>query len=110
MAQENDPRQVVIFSHNGGVTVVDVACLVTERSGGAEFGIVARLLLRGGHSGLGRSSAAGTLGGQAKETLKFAGTCLFVDVLYLGAVKRRWSICLKLHTKFENLLKLSDLE
>ena len=45
------------------------------------------------------SSAAGTLGGQAKETVKFAGTRLFVES---ARVKRRRSICLKLYTKSTN--------
>ena len=54
-------RQTDIFYHHGNVTVVDVACLVTQRSGGAEFGdrcssfVIVDSRVWG-------SSAAGTLG------------------------------------------------
>ena len=92
-------RQLVTFYHHVGVTLVDVACLVTRRSGGAEFGIVARLMLCVEQLALG-SAATGPLGGQAKETVKFVGTLLFVES---ARVKRRRSIGLKLFTKFTNL-------
>ena len=62
----------------------------------AEFGIVARLYFCGEQLGVFESSAAGTLGGQAQETLKFAGTRLFVES---ARAKRRRRICLKLCEK-----------
>ena len=88
-----------------GVTLVGASCLVTWRSGAQSLVIVARLLLLlllllllWWTAGLG-SSAAGTLGGQAKETVKFAGTRLFVE----SARVKRWRlICQKLNTKSAN--------
>ena len=61
MAQENDPRQIVIFYHHCSVTLVEVACLMTQRSGGAELRIVARLLLCG--------EQLGPLGPELRERL-----------------------------------------
>ena len=86
-----------------GVTLVGASCLVTWRSGAQSLVIVARLLLLlllllWWTAGLG-SSAAGTLGGQAKETVKFAGTRLFVES---ARVQRMRSTCLKLNTKSTN--------
>ena len=80
-------RHIVRPSHHGSVTLVDVACLVTLRSGGAVFGIVARLLLCGGQLGLGELRRA-TLGGQTQEIVKFAET-QFVCRVCAGETQER---------------------
>ena len=55
----------VTVNHHGSVRLVDVACVVTQRLGGAEFGMVVRLLLRGEQSGL-LELNGGTRGGEGE--------------------------------------------
>ena len=87
--------------------MVGAACLVTWHSGAQSLVIVARLLLLWRWTaGLG-SSAAGTLGGQAKETVKFAGTRLFVE---FARVKRRSSNLSEVEHEIPELLSLTNLE
>ena len=66
--------------------------------GGAGFGDRCLSLVVVVDSWLGELSR-GTLGGQVKETVKFAGTCLFVES---ARVKRLRSTCLKF-AKYTNL-------
>ena len=71
--------------------------------GSAEFGDrCSSLVVVVVDSWLGELSC-GTLGGQVKETVKFAGTLLFVEC---ALVKRRRSACLTLCTKSTNLAVL----
>ena len=48
-SRKSDPRhvttQTIIFQHHGSVTLVDVACLVTWRSGAQSLVVVARSLI-----------------------------------------------------------------
>ena len=73
------------FVHHGSVTLVDVACLVTWRSGAQSLVIVVRLLLWW-TAGL-ESSAEKTLGGPGSWLEQVCGS---------ARVKRSRSICLKL--------------
>ena len=79
-SRKSDPRhvttQTIIFQHHGSVTLVDVACLVTWRSGAQSLVVVAPLsLLRWRTAGMVKF-AAETLGRPCSLQER---ACLFVD-------------------------------